>query len=61
MRNIDEHTITEAVIRRLDGCDDARLKQVLTSLVTHLHDFARDVRLTEGEWARGVDYLTRTG
>jgi hydroxyquinol 1,2-dioxygenase len=61
MRNIDEHTITEAVVRRLDGCDDPRLKQIMTSLVTHLHDFAREVQLTEAEWLHGIDYLTRTG
>ena len=43
MINIDEHTITQAVIDRLDGCDNPRLKLVMTSLVRHLHDFARDV------------------
>ena len=61
MRNIDEHTITEAVIRSLDGCDHPRLKQILTSLVTHLHDFVRDVKLTEAEWAEGIAFLTATG
>jgi len=61
MRNIDEHTITEAVIRSLDGCDNPRLKQILGSLVTHLHDFVRDVKLTEAEWTEGIDFLTATG
>jgi hydroxyquinol 1,2-dioxygenase len=59
--NIDEHTITDAVIRSFDGCDDARLKQVLASLVTHLHDFVRDVKLTEAEWMEGIRFLTATG
>jgi len=61
MRNIDEHTITEAVLQSIAGTPDPRLKQVLTSLVTHLHDFVRDVRLTEGEWQAAIGFLTATG
>jgi hydroxyquinol 1,2-dioxygenase len=61
MRNIDENTITEAVIARFADCPDPRLKQVMTSLVQHLHDFVRDVRLTEAEWEAGIHFLTDTG
>jgi len=61
MKNIDENTITDAVVRSFDGCDDPRLKEILTSLVTHLHDFVRDVRLTEAEWMQGIEFLTCTG
>ncbi len=38
-----------------------RLREVLTSLVTHLHAFVKDVELTEEEWAQGIGFLTRTG
>lgn len=61
MRNIDEHNITQAVIARFAPCDDPRLKQVLTALVTHLHDFVREVKLTEAEWMEGIRFLTETG
>ena len=61
MRNIDQHNITQAVIGRLANCDDPRLKDVLTSLVTHLHDFVRETRLTEEEWMQGIQFLTDTG
>jgi len=61
MRNIDEHTITQAAIARHANAKDARLRQVMTSLVQHLHDFAREVRLTEAEWWTGIDFLTRVG
>ena len=61
MRNIDQHTITDAVLRSFDGCDNPRLKEVMTSLVTHLHDFVREVRLTEAEWMEGIRFLTATG
>ena len=61
MRNVDADTITPAVIQRLASTDDPRLKQILTSLVTHLHDFAREVQLTETEWMQGIEFLTATG
>lgn len=61
MRNIDQHSITAAVVDSFDGCDSPRVKQVMTSLVTHLHDFAREVKLTEAEWAQGIAFLTATG
>ncbi|MDO8373811.1 MAG: intradiol ring-cleavage dioxygenase [Polaromonas sp.] len=61
MRNLNPDTITEAVIARLAATPDARLKQVLTSLVQHLHAFAREVKLTEAEWLAGINFLTATG
>lgn len=61
MRNIDQHNITAAVQARIAGCGDARLKEVLTALVQHLHDFVREVRLTEAEWMQGIEFLTATG
>jgi hydroxyquinol 1,2-dioxygenase len=61
MRNIDEHNITQAVLARMEGCANPRLKEVLGSLVQHLHDFARDVKLTEAEWMAGIEFLTATG
>jgi hydroxyquinol 1,2-dioxygenase len=33
----------------------------MQSLVKHLHAFVREVELTEEEWSRGIDFLTRTG
>ena len=40
---------------------DPRLKQIMTSLVQHLHAFAREVKLTEAEWMQGIEFLTATG
>lgn len=61
MRNLDEHTITQAVLERFSNTPDPRLKQIIFSLVQHLHDFAREVRLTEDEWLEGIKFLTRAG
>ena len=59
--NLDEATITEAVVEQLAHTPDPRLKQIMTSLVRHLHEFAREGNLTEDEWFQGIAFLTRTG
>ena len=61
MRNLTPDTITQAVVERFEATPDPRLKAIMTSLVRHLHAFAREVRLTDDEWLRGIDFLTRTG
>jgi hydroxyquinol 1,2-dioxygenase len=61
MRNLTQDNITQAVLARLAETPDARLKEIMTSLVQHLHAFARDVKLTEEEWFQGIDFLTRVG
>jgi hydroxyquinol 1,2-dioxygenase len=61
MLDIDEWTITQAVLGAQQGCTDPRLKRILDSLVSHLHDFAREVQLTEGEWRAGIQFLTDVG
>lgn len=61
MRNLTQDNITQAVIARMAQTPDARLKEIMTSLVQHLHAFAREVKLTEEEWFRGIDFLTRVG
>src|SRR4029453_466812 len=43
------------------GCPNERLRTVMTSLVQHLHSFAREVKLTEAEWAEGIAFLTAAG
>jgi hydroxyquinol 1,2-dioxygenase len=57
MRNLDEASITQAVLARNSGTADPRLCEIMTSLVQHLHAFARDIRLTEEEWQSGMDFL----
>jgi protocatechuate 3,4-dioxygenase beta subunit len=51
----------EVVNTRMAADVDPRLATVMTSLVKHLHAFAKDVELTQGEWAAAIDFLTRTG
>jgi protocatechuate 3,4-dioxygenase beta subunit len=56
-----EERSAEVVAASFAGTPDPRLKQVMTSLVRHLHAFVKDVELTEEEWGFAVDFLTRTG
>src|SRR5215204_4839920 len=53
--------ITAAAVASFESCADPRLKQIMQSLVRHLHAFATEVRLTESEWERAVQILTATG
>src|ERR671910_2743186 len=56
-----EEGSAEVVAASFDNTPDPRLRQVLTSLVQHLHAFVKDVELTEEEWGFAIDFLTRTG
>jgi hydroxyquinol 1,2-dioxygenase len=61
MREFDQQSITQAVIERLAQSDDPRFKRVMTSLITHMHDFVREVQLTESEWMGAIQFLTEVG
>jgi len=61
MRQHTEETLTDAVIARLGKVSDPRFKQLMTSLVKHLHAFARENKLTEEEWFEGIRFLTAVG
>ncbi len=53
--------ITDAAIASFSKADNPRLKQIMQSLVKHLHAFAAETQLTEAEWMAGIQFLTATG
>lgn len=61
MRNLDENSITAEVMERIKNTPNPRLKLIMTTLIRHLHDFARDTQLTEDEWHEGIRFLTDVG
>ena len=61
MQNIDHFSITQVVKDSFANCKDERLHTVMTRLVQHLHDFAREVELTEEEWFAAIQFLTDAG
>jgi hydroxyquinol 1,2-dioxygenase len=58
---VTEDNITDLAVERWDTAKDPRLAELMTALVRHLHDFAREVRLTEGEWMAAMQWLTAAG
>lgn len=61
MADLDQNSVTEAVIAQMASTPDPRLRTVMESLVRHLHDFARETRLTPEEWLAAIGFLTRVG
>ena len=56
-----EETATGAVVASFAGTADPRLRELLDSLVRHLHGFVREVEPTFEEWERAIGFLTATG
>lgn len=58
---MSEDDLTAEVVARLEATPDPRLREIMQSLVKHVHAFVRDVQLTDEEWAAGIKFLTQTG
>ncbi|EER23740.1 hypothetical protein D8B26_001877 [Coccidioides posadasii str. Silveira] len=52
---------TQNVINATGPKTDPRMREVITSLIRHLHDFAREVELTVDEWMAGVNLVNWAG
>jgi protocatechuate 3,4-dioxygenase beta subunit len=61
MHDLDEFTVTDAVIAQMANTPDGRLREIMESAVRHLHAFARDVNLTPEEWLLGIGFMTEIG
>ena len=60
-RSTSAAEITAAAIASFEQCSDPRLRQIMQSLIKHVHAFVSDVKLTEDEWLRAIQILTATG
>lgn len=54
-------TFTRHVTDTIGPNTDERTRFVLSSLMTHIHDFAREVQLTTDEWMAGVRFVNSIG
>ncbi len=61
IRNFTEKNLTAEVLKRVGKAPDKRTRQIMQSLVKHLHAFVREVRPTQEEWFQGIQFLTKTG
>jgi hydroxyquinol 1,2-dioxygenase len=61
MRELTQENLTEAVIEAMRDGQDARLKEVMTALIRHLHAFIREVQPSDAEWLAAIQFLTATG
>ncbi|MFC0105278.1 dioxygenase family protein [Kibdelosporangium aridum] len=61
MAFVNEDNITDLAVQRWATAHEPRTAELITALVRHLHDFAREVRLTEQEWAAAMSWLAATG
>ncbi|HXC15406.1 MAG TPA: dioxygenase, partial [Stellaceae bacterium] len=58
-RNTTEDDITNEVLQRFAQTPDPRLRQIMLSLIGHLHAFVKEVNLTEAEWFQAIEVLTK--
>lgn len=57
MRNLTEENTTDVVLDAWSKNPDPRFREVMDAMIRHLHDFVREVQLTEEEWAAAIRYL----
>lgn len=57
MRNVTKDNITETFLGYFSDDTDPRVREIMQSLATHLHQFAIETQLTHAEWNKGLDIL----
>ena len=57
----NQQQVTPAVLEAIGRSPDPRFREIMAALVRHLHDFAREVKLTEREFERAVGYVVALG
>ena len=62
MQEGTDYTITDHVNElHAKLCPNKRTLELFTSLISHIHAFARETRPTHAEWTTAIEYLTRAG
>ena len=57
----NQQQVTEAVLSELQRATDPRFKEIVSAAVRHLHEFAREVKLTEDELRQGCTFIAQLG
>jgi hydroxyquinol 1,2-dioxygenase len=61
MSEYNQEKLTQDVVDAFSKAQNPRLREIMTSLVRHVHAFAREVDLRPEEWLEGMKFLTRVG
>ncbi len=61
IQTLTENSITDVALSRLEDAPNSRLREIMTSLIRHAHEFVREVSLAQDEWRAGIEFLTATG
>ncbi|MGE0563135.1 MAG: dioxygenase [Pseudolabrys sp.] len=56
-----QQDVTPAVLEAYSKIEDPRMREIVQSLVKHLHGFLRDVHLREDEFQRACDFIAKLG
>ena len=57
MRNVTKDNITDVFKSYMADDMQPRTREIMSALVQHLHDFARETNLTHDEWRQGIAFL----
>lgn len=57
----NQQMVTAALLEAVNRTSDPRLREIMGAFVRHLHDFAREVKLTEAEFQRACAYIAELG
>jgi catechol 1,2-dioxygenase len=59
---IERHEdVTQAALQVMERTTDPRLREIMLALIRHLHDFVREVNLTESEFRTATAILNQIG
>jgi len=61
MTNITKDTLTEAVLATIADDANPRFREIMISLIRHMHGFVKDVDLSQEEWLAAIEFLYQTG
>ena len=53
--------VTKAVLSELSRAPNPRFREIMSAFIRHLHDFAREVKLTEQEFQAATAYINALG
>jgi hydroxyquinol 1,2-dioxygenase len=61
MDSMTPEELTERVLKEYSGAPDPRVRELITALISHVHGFVVETKLTPQEWLAAVEFLTATG